>query len=412
MTFNKRVAKDDEREDQGESSDFEKMLAESFSKPDKKLSPGDKIKGEVLSVGKEHVIVATGTRFDGYVPSQLLQDEQGQSKVKSGDFIELYVTHIKGAEVYLSPQSGSSAVSDDIQEAFSQNMRVQGKVESVNKGGFQVMILGKAAFCPLSQMDVKRIEKPEEYLGKKFEFKITQFENGGRNIVVSRRKVLDEGQGAAQDSFKGQRSPGDKVTGKVTRVEPFGAFVEISPGLEGMVHVSELSWARVSNPGDVVKVGDVVTAKILRIEQEERRLKISLTLKDAANDPWQNLPSQIQTGRVVGGKVTRLMDFGAFVQLHPGIEGLVPLSAMSSTKRVNRADEVVQVGQEIAVMVKEINPSSKRISLSIKDALDQAVNMSETQDIQEYAAKQAAREAAPSMGSLGEKIQAAMKKNS
>lgn len=408
MTFNKKQSSD--LEDVETNSDFEQLLQESFGKVEKKLSVGEKIKAEVLSVGKENIIVATGTRFDGFVPSNLLQDESGKLTVKSGDVIELFVTQIKSGMVHLSPARSTQSLSDDISEAHANNLTVQGKVESVNKGGFDVSVHGKNCFCPISQMDVKRIEKPEEYVGKRFEFKVTQYTEGGRNIVVSRRQVLDEGQGLANENFKDQRKVGDKVNGSVKRVESFGAFVEISPGLEGLVHVSELSWGRVNNAADVVKVGDVVSATIIRIEQDGKRLKISLTMKQAENDPWLNMPSEIQSGRVVTGKVTRLMDFGAFVELKPGLEGLIPLSAMSSTKRANKADEFVKVGQEVAVMVKDVNPQSKRISLSLKDAVEEAASMSESEDIKDYAAKVAAQEATHSMGALGAKIQAALNK--
>lgn len=405
MTFNKKASSD--LEDVETNSEFEQMLQESLGKSDKKLSVGQKIKAEVLSVGRENVIVGTGTRYDGYVDAKLLLDENGKSKVKSGDFIDLFVIQIKGSEIHLSPSTFSNKVSDDISQAFSANLAVSGKVEAVNKGGFSVTVSGKNAFCPMSQMDVKRIEKPEEYIGKRFEFKVTQYDE--RNIVVSRRKFLEENQGAVLANFKEQSKVGDKVKGKVTRVESFGAFVEIAPGVEGLAHVSELSWTRVANASDVVKVGDLVNATIIRVEYDAKRPKISLSLKDSSNDPWLNMPSEISAGRVVTGKVTRIMDFGAFVELKPGMEGLVPLSALS-TKRVAKADEVVKVGQEVAVMVKDVNPGTKRISLSLKDAVEEAASASESEDIKAYAAKVAAQEAQHGMGALGAKIQAALNK--
>lgn len=406
MTFNKKQSSD--LEEVENNSEFEQMLQESLGKSDKKLSVGEKIKAEVLSVGKENIIVGTGTRYDGYVDTKLLLDENGKCKVKSGDFIDLFVIQIKGAEIHLSPSSFSNKVSDDISQAFTGNLPVSGKVEALNKGGFTVSVAGKNAFCPLSQMDTKRIEKPEEYIGKRLEFKVTQYDE--RNIVVSRRKYMEENQGAVLANFKEQQKVGDQVKGKVTRVESFGAFVEIAPGVEGLAHVSELSWTRVANASDAVKVGDQVNATIIRIEYDAKRPKISLSLKDASNDPWLNLPSEIKVGRVVSGKVTRLMDFGAFVELKAGIEGLIPLSAMSNTKRINKADEVVKVGQEVAVMVKDVNPQSKRISLSIKEALEEAASASESQDIKDYAEKVAAQEAKQSLGALGAKIQAALNK--
>lgn len=328
MKFNKKQSSD--LEDVTSDTDFEQMLEQSFGKSDRKLKVGEKIKAEVLSAGKEFVIVSTGTRYDGFVPSNLISDETGKCKVKTGDIVELYVTHIKGSEIYLSPDSRRNFIDDK-----NSNNRSQ-----------------------------------------------------------------------TQQSF----NPGDKLTGKVTRVENFGAFIEIAPGVEGLAHVSELSWKRINNPADVLKVGDMVKASVLKVEYDVKKTKISLTLKDASQNPWANLPSQVQVGRVVSGKITRLMDFGAFVELMPGLEGLIPLSAMSATRRVQRADECVQVGQEVAVMVKDINTETKRISLSIKDAQSQAASMSENEDIKAYAAKVAAQEATHGMGALGAKIQAALNK--
>lgn len=388
------------------------MLADSFGQADKRVSSGDRIKAEVLSVGKENVIVSTGTRFDGFVAAEQLLDENGESTVKVGDMIDLFVTYVKGAQVFLSPSPTSKNLADDISDAFAKNLPVEGRVEGVNKGGFDVLIHGKKTFCPIGQMDLKRIEKPEEYVGQKHHFMISQITEGGRNVVVSRRKILEEGQSQALASFQDQRQVGDKVTGKVTRVENFGAFIEISPGLEGLAHVSELSWARVNNPNDVIKTGDVVSAQILRIENDGKRLKISLTLKQAANDPWNNLPSTVSSGRVVQGKVTRIAPFGAFVELAPGVDGLVPLSEMSATKRVATADEVVKAGETITVLVKNVDTAARRISLSIKGAVDQAASLSEETDIREYRASEAARaKSSPSgQGDLASKLQAALDK--
>jgi small subunit ribosomal protein S1 len=410
MAFKRQSLNDDETPP--DSSDFEKMLNESLGKSDRRVSPGDKIKAEVLSVGKDQVIVSTGTRFDGFVQASDLLDENGQSKVKSGDLIDLYVTYVKGSQIFLSPNPTGKNLADDIQQAYASGLPVEGKVEGVNKGGFQVNILGKQAFCPVSQMDLKRIEKPEEYVGQKHQFMITQITEGGRNVVVSRRKILEEGQGVALAAFRDQQKVGDVVKGTVKRVEAFGAFIEIAPGLEGLAHVSELSWTRVKDPKEVVKPGDVVTATIIRIEQEERRLKISLTLKQAAGNPWNNLPEQIRSGRVVTGKVTRLAPFGAFVEVTTGIDGLVPLSEMSATKRVNAAEEVVKVGETVTVLVKNVDTAAKRISLSIKGAVDQAASESESQDIRDYQAAQAAQKSrsGTSLGDLGAKLQAAMEK--
>jgi small subunit ribosomal protein S1 len=405
----KRPFRDDEDEPSSDASDFEAMLNQSFSTAERKLKVGDRIKGEVLSVGKERTFVSTGTRYDGQLPTVQLLGEDGQPTVKAGDTLEAFVTFVKGSEIQLSMSPTAQNLAADLQEAFSQNRPVEGRVEAVNKGGFQVTVFGKQAFCPFAQMDLKRIDQPEEYVGKKLEFKISKLT--GRDIVLSRRQILEDLQGASIAGFQEQRQVGDVVMGTVTRIEPFGAFVEIAPGVEGLAHVSELAWTRVSDPKEVVTAGQAVKATIIRIEPQGNRLKISLSLKQAASDPWKNLPSQVQAGRVVTGKITRCMAFGAFVELAAGLEGLVPLSEMSNTKRVARAEEVVKEGDTVTVLVKGIDPAMKRISLSLKGAVDQAASESESQDIAEFAAQRAAREAKSGSGGLmAAKLQAAMAK--
>lgn len=407
MVFKRQTTND---ETQSDSTDFEKMLQESFGKTDRRISVGDRVKAEVLSVGKDKVMVSTGSRLDGSVMASQLQDEAGVLKVKVGDFIDLFVTYIKGSEVHLSPNASHQNLADDITEAFSKGLPVTGKVTGVNRGGFEVLVHGKSAFCPLSQMDLKRIENPADYVSKSFEFHVSQISEGGRNVVVSRRRLLEEGQGLAQAQFKDQQKVGATVTGKVTRIQDFGAFIEIAPGMEGLAHISEISWTRLKSPSDVLKVGDVVQATILKIEESDRRLKISLTLKQASNDPWKNLPSGIQQGNVIEGKITRCMPFGAFVEVAPGMEGLIPLSEMSSTKRVAKAEDVVNVGDTVKVLIKEVSPATKRISLSIKDALDKAASDVENENIRDYMDSQKAQSANGSLGDLASKLQAALDK--
>jgi len=359
---------DEDEEPSPHANDFEKMLDESFQKNHRKLNPGDKVRVEVLSVGREHTIVSTGTIHDGFVPTAQLLDAEGKPRVKTGDTLDLYVTSARGQEILLSPSPTAKNLADNLSEAYAQRQVVEGRVDEVTKGGFRVTLLGKSAFCPVSQMDLKFIEHPEEYVGKKFEFHLTKFSEGGRDIVVSRRRVLEEERTRGLSLFRQERRPGDVFAGVVTRLEKFGAFVEIAPGVEGLAHISEISWSRINHPGDVLELGQPVSATLLRVEPDGDRLKISLTLKQSEAEPWRNLPAEVEAGRVLTGKVTRCMPFGAFVELFPGIEGLIPLSEMSHTKRVARSDEIVKEQELVTVMVKEVNPQAKRISLSLKDA--------------------------------------------
>ncbi len=360
---------DDDGDDK-KSSDFAKMFEDSLTGVEKKLNVGDRVKGEILTIGKEEVFVSTGTIDDGVVLKSDLLDGEGKFTHNIGDVVDLFVTQKKGGQILLSTKPTAKNLADDLEDAFDMMLPVEGRVTEPCNGGFRVSVMGKTAFCPISQIDLRRVDDPAAYVGKKFEFVITQYSERGRNIVVSRRRLLEEQKELSEASFTEDNKPGDMVKGVVTRLEKFGAFIELAPGLEGLAHISELSWARVNDPGEVVTVGQQVNAKILRIEQGANgRTNISLSIKAAQPEPWLNLPEGIEAGRAVEGRVTRCMKFGAFVEIAPGIEGLVPLSEMSYTKRVVRSDELIKEGERVTVMIKEINPDERRVLLSLRDGV-------------------------------------------
>lgn len=366
-------------QDKSGSSDFAQLFEDSIGGVSKKLNVGDKLRGEVLSVGREEIFVSTGTINDGLVMRNDLADKTtGEVTAKVGDFLDLFVTAVKGSQIFLSPKPTSMNLSDDLEDAFDMMMPVEGRVTEAVNGGFRVNVLGKTAFCPMSQIDARRVDDPSQYIDKKFNFIVTQFDRKGRNIVVSRRKLLDEEKEANLSAFTEDNKPGGMVKGQVTRLESFGAFVEIAPGLEGLVHISQIAWSRLGHPSEALKVGQPVDAKILKIEEGlNGRMNISLSIKEALPAPWESLPTTIREGEVVEGRVTRLMKFGAFVEVAPGIEGLVPLSEMSLTKRVNRAEEVVKEGERIKVRIKEVRIDDQKLLLSIKDADEDASYVSE-----------------------------------
>lgn len=362
--MSKLFEEDDEILKKNSRTEFADLFENSLKGVERKLKMGDQITCEVLAVGTSEIFVATGTIQDGVV----LRNEFDSSYTpKVGDAVSLYVTQVKSDQVFLSPNPTAKNLADDIEDAYDMELPIEGRVSEICNGGFRVMIHGKKGFCPISQMDIKRIDNPEEYIGKKFDFVVTQFE-GGRNIVVSRRRLLDQKRDLAQQSFQDKVKVGDLLPGKVVRVEKFGAFVEVAGGVDGLVHVSEMAWSRVQDPSDLVKPNDTVSVKVLKIEELDGRLKLSLSMKQAESEPWLNLPSDIQVGNVLQGRVTKCMKFGAFVELFPGIEGLIPLSEMSYTKRVSKPEELVKEGDQILVMVKDVLSEQKRLTLSLKDA--------------------------------------------
>jgi small subunit ribosomal protein S1 len=354
-----------------EEPSFAELFESYDSKIGQELSDGDMVKGKIIVIGETRVYVDTGTKSDGVVDKAELVDENGEFSFKAGDIVKLYVVSSSESEIILSKALSGAGKANMLKDASQSRTPVEGKVTEVIKGGFSVDILGKRAFCPVSQMDVKYIENQEEYVGGSFHFLITRFEEGGRNIVVSRRDLLNEEIEEQRKLFFDKVKEGDTVPGVVTKLMSYGAFIELTPGVEGMAHISELSWSHLEKPEEVVQPGDSVNVKLLKIEssKESNTLKISLSMKQTSLNPWDSLENSFKTGDQVTGKVVRLTSFGAFVEIAPGVDGLVHISEMSHTKRVLRSEDVVQKDEMIQVVIKSIDMDSKRISLSIKDAL-------------------------------------------
>ncbi len=356
-----------------EAESTEESFADLFEAYDKNVRDdirvGDKISGEIISIGRDAVFVDTGTRIDGVVDKAELLNEEGELECRVGDTLDLYAVSVRGGEIRLSKAVAGGGGLELLEDAYEESIPVEGKVKSLNKGGFDVLLGNKRAFCPISQMDIHYVEKPEDYVGETFEFLITDFEERGRNIVLSRRKLLEKAAEKARKGFFEELVIGSEMTGRVTKLMSFGAFVELIPGVEGMVHISELGWSRVEDPSEVVKVGDSVTVKVLGVTPDEKsgQMKISLSIKQTSDDPWLSVTDRFKEGDMVEGKVSRCAPFGAFVEIADGIEGLVHISEMSYRKRILKAEDVVAPGDLIQVMIKEIDPARQRISLSMKD---------------------------------------------
>lgn len=361
---------DNEIEDQDEMS-FAQLFESYDTGVGKELNQGDMVDGRIISIGTAGIYIDTGTKSDGVVDKAELLDANGELPYKVGDRLKLYVVSQNESEIILSKALSGAGKATMLNEASRSRTPVEGKVTGVIKGGFSVDIMGKRAFCPVSQMDVKYIENQEEHVGKTYRFLISRYEEGGKNIVVSRRDLQNEELKEKLAVFLDMVKEGDTVEGRVTRLMSYGAFVELIPGVEGMVHVSELSWSRIEKPEEIVQVGDTVAVKLLKIEflKESGSPKISLSMKQTASNPWDGMGSDFHVGDQVSGKVVRLTTFGAFVEIAPGVDGLVHISEMSHTKRILRPEEVVNQGDHVHVVIKSIDMNSKRVSLSIKDAL-------------------------------------------
>lgn len=348
---------------QNKKNDFAAMFEESVQGYTKTYGKGDKVTAEVMTIGKEEVFVNISGR-DGMVPRQELTDANGTLKVQVGDQVTLYVVKSQEGLLVLSAKASGKALADDLEDAFDFETPVDGRVTEVVNGGFRVNVMGKLAFCPMSQMDAKPISEPESYIDKKFEFIITKFEKGGRNIVVSRRRILDMEKLENQGSFMDKYKVGDVVSGRVSRIESFGAFVELASGIDGLVHISEISWSRLGHPSEALELNQEVSVKILKIEEDMNgRLKISLSRKQAEEDPWMLAYKDFPVGSVHTGKIHSKERFGFLMELKPGIIGLLPKGAFREVAD-EREMEKKNPGETLKVQIQNVNTLEKRISLS------------------------------------------------
>ena len=360
----------DQPEITGAEENFAEML-DAFS-PGKRseVRVGARVKGRVISIGKDTVFVDAGMKIDAVVERAELLDAEQNLTCAVGDEIELYVAAVSENEVRLSRALSGAGGAQMLRDAHKSGVPVEGKVKEVCKGGYSVDILHRRAFCPQSQIDLVPAADPAAHVGATYQFLVTRFEEKGRNIVVSRRALLNREIEVLRGQFMETLKVGAVLDGTVSRIMPFGAFVAIGPGVEGMVHVSEISWSKTAAPGDVLAPGDRLRVKVVGIDTPEgaKQPRIGLSIRQLEEDPWMGVDQRFKEGDAVRGKVTRCAGFGAFVEIAPGIEGMVHISEMSYTRRVNRTEDVVKPGDEVTAVVKAVDPDRKRISLSMRDA--------------------------------------------
>lgn len=344
----------------------EKSFAEMFGAGEverEKLAPGRKVAAEVVRIAKDWVFIGLGGKSEGVVAKAEFLDAEGNLQVKEGDVIQAYFLSAKNNENLFTLRMSGSAAQGHLEEAFHSGIPVEGSVVKEVKGGFEVRIAGNVrAFCPFSQMDLRRVEDATAYIGGKFPFKISEYKEGGRNIIVSRRAVLEDEREQKKESLKETLQEGDVVTGCVTSVRDFGAFVDIG-GIEGLIPVSEIAWGRVEDIRERIAEGQQVEVSVKKLDWEHSRF--SFSLKDRLRDPWEDVSARFAEGSTHTGKVARLTAFGAFVTLEPGIDGLVHISKLGAGRRINHPREVVQEGDSLEVRIDAIDLEKKKISLSV-----------------------------------------------
>ncbi len=350
-----------------EETSFEELLKASYERPSQRVRPGERVSGIVAKVGKEAVFIDLGGKSEGIADIGEFIDGKGNLTIKPGDRVEMRVASVKDG-IYLTRGmriQGADTL-ELLREAKENLLPVEGRVSGVVKGGFEIDLSGVRAFCPLSQIDLIFTEKPEVHLGARYPFRIMEIKEKGRNIIVSRRVILEEEQEKLAKATLERLKPDLECDGRVTKLTSFGAFVDLG-GVEGMVHISEVAHGRIEHPSEVLQVGQAVRVKVLRVEPDrEGRPKISLSIKALEPDAWEK-GLGFEEGEIIRGKVARLTDFGVFVEVAPGVDGLVHISEIRY-ERVAHPKQVLKVGEEVEVLVLGVDPETRRISLSIKEA--------------------------------------------
>ena len=379
---------------------------------DKKLrhfTPGQKITATIIDISGESAFLDVGSKSEGVLDAGELTNEDGELTAAPGDRIEVYFMRSSGAELMFTRKLGSGSGAEHLEDAWRSGIPVEGFVKAEVKGGFEVTLGGNIrAFCPYSQMSLRRVDDAAgAFLETHMTFKITRFESGGRNIVVSARAIQEEEREALKEQLRETLTEGDTIEGEITSIRDFGAFVDIG-GVDGLIPVSEIGWSRVENVADFFTVGQKISAVVKSIDWDKDRM--SLSSKETQADPWAEAATSFPEGSTREGTVSRLAQFGAFVTLAPGIDGLIHISKLGGGRRINHPREVLEEGQSVEVVVESVDTAERRISLAPSNYVSpESEEEKEKSDFTDYLAKEK-RENPPSagLGTLGELLKAKM----
>ena len=328
----------------------------------KRIEKGQTLEGTVVAIGAEVAFVDVGGKGEATIDIDELKNDEGNLEVAVGDRVQAMVVSTVGGLTLSRRLARGAATERQLEDAFHTGLPVEGKVERAVKGGYEVRIARQRAFCPTSQIDAFRTDA-SAHEGRVYQFRIIEYKEGGRNLVVSRRALLEEEQRASAAEVRRSIAAGAVMTGRVTSVREFGAFVDLGGGVQGLLHVSEMGWSRVSDTSQVVKPGDEITVKVLRVDEGTQ--KISLGLKQLTADPWSRVHDTYEIGQVRTGRVTRLADFGAFVELEPGIEALAHVSTFDPTGRSHGWSSPMAPGATGAFEILSIDLEKKRIGVAL-----------------------------------------------
>ena len=371
------------------------------------LTPGSKVDATVLKITKDWVFLDTGRKGEGVLDIKELTDAEGNVSVKVGDKVSAWFISSRNNEMRFTTKvgggAGGAAGNAQLEEAYAAGIPVEGVVEKEVKGGFEVKVAGSRAFCPFSQMGLRRVDDSAALIGTRMSFKINEYGENGRNIVLSHRALLEEELQEQKDALKETLKVGDRVRGTVTSLRDFGAFVSIGC-VEGLLPISEVAWSRVNDVSEILTVGQEVEVVVKGIDWDKQR--ISFSLKDTLVDPWEEAARAFPEGSYQNGKVARLTTFGAFVTLSSGVDGLIHISKLGAGKRIQHPKEVLTEGQTVEVKVEGVDLEQRKISLSLASISRAEEEQTETMD----AYRKSVAETPKGMGTLGDLLKAKLSK--
>jgi len=348
----------------GGPNEFEALFEESL----RTVKPGGVVKGRVVGITSTHVLIDVGYKSEGQIPVQEFMDRQGNVQVKVGDDVDVFFDSSEGENggIVLSRQRAESMkVWEKIEKAFNEGEGIQGHIIGKVKGGFKVDV-GVPAFLPGSHVDIRPSRNLDKFIGTTDRFAVVKYNRARGNVVVSRRALLEKERNTLKQEILKVLEEGVILEGTVKNITGYGAFVDLG-GIDGILHISDMSWGRISHPSEIVQVGDKIKVVVLKFDPEKER--ISLGMKQLTPDPWQTVAEKYAVGSRIQGKVISLMDYGAFVELESGIEGLIHISEMSWTRKIAHPSKLLQVGQNVEVVVLNVDPGHRRISLGLKQVM-------------------------------------------
>lgn len=390
----------------------EQSFAEMFGKTEVRkdfLNPGHKITATVVKITREWIFIDLGGKSEGYLDKQEYIDEEGNVTVKEGDTVTAYFLSSKHNEKLFTSRIGAGdSARNYMEEAWRNGIPVEGTVEKEIKGGFEIKLSGDMrGFCPYSQMGLQRIENAPDYVGRKMTYKIIEYGEKGRNIILSGRAILEEQKKIDGEALKGTLSEGMLITGTIVSVRDFGAFLDIG-GLQGLLPISEIGWDRVEDIKEHLSIGQALDVVITKLDWENNR--ISLSLKQTLSDPWKEVSANYPEGSLHTGKIVRLTTFGAFVNLGPGVDGLIHISKLGKGRKIAHPRDAVKEGQVIEVRVDAIDSGQKRISLSMPVSEPQEAETGRTSKVPEDDYKEYMEKGTTSLGSFGDILKKKMEK--